>query len=74
MTALDSLKKRAGVLVAGGVSFALVLVVMRWSAGDPLVQPKSDIGVLIGLALVAVYFVITDTRDGGHADAPKGLN
>ena len=74
MTALDSLKKRAGVLVAGGVSFALVLVVMRWSAGDPLVQPKSDIGVLIGLVLFAVYFVITDTRDGGKADAPKGLN
>ena len=74
MTALDSLKKRAGVLVAGGVSFALVLVVMRWSAGDPLVQPKSDIGVLIGLVLVADYFVITDTRDGGKADAPKGLN
>ena len=74
MTALESLRKRAGVLVAGGVSFALVLVVMRWSAGDPLVQPKSDIGVLIGLVLVAVYFVITDTRDGGKADAPKGLN
>ena len=74
MTVLDSLKKRAGVLVAGGVSFALVLFVMRWSAGDPLVQPKSDIGVLIGLALVAVYFGIPDTRDGGHADAPKGLN
>ena len=46
MTVLDSLKKRAGVLVAGGVSFALVLFVMRWSAGDPLVQPKSDIGVV----------------------------
>ena len=30
--------------------------------------------VLIGLALVAVYFVITDTRNGGDADAPKGLN
>ena len=74
MTVLDSLKKRAGVLVARGVSFALVLFVMRGRAGDPLVQPKSDIGVLIGLALVAVYFVITDTRDGGKADAPKGLN
>ena len=74
MTVLDSLKKRAGVLVAGGVSFALVLFVMRWSAGDPLVQPKSDIGVLIGLALVAVYFVLTDTRNGDAADAPKGLN
>ena len=76
MTALDSLRKRAGLLVAGGVSFALVLVVMRWSAGDALVQPKSDVGVLIGLALVAVYFVINDTRTGGSdAGAPKtGLN
>lgn len=74
MTALESLRKRAGLLVAGGVSFALALFVMRWSAGEPLVQPKSDIGVLIGLALVAVYFVLTDTRNG-NADAPKtGLN
>ena len=74
MTVLDSLKKRAGLLAAGGVSFALVLGLLRWSAGDALVQPKSDLGVLIGLALVAVYFVITDTRNGGNADAPKGLN
>ena len=74
MTVLESLQKRARILIAGGVSFALVLFVMRWSAGDPLVQPKSDVGVLIGLVLVAVYFVITDTRDGGKADAPKGLN
>lgn len=74
MTVLESLKKRAGLLVAGGVSFALVLAVLRWSAGDALVQPKSDFGVLIGLVLVAVYFVINDTRNGGSADAPKGLN
>ncbi len=74
MTALESLKKRAGLLIAGGVSFAMVLGVMRWSAGSPLVQPQSDFGVLIGLALVALYFVLTDTRNGGDADAPKGLN
>ena len=74
MTVLDSLKKRAGLLAAGGVSFALVLGLLRGSAGDPLVQPKSDVGVLIGLVLVAVYFVLTDTRNGGNADAPKGLN
>lgn len=74
MTVLESLRKRAGVLIAGGVSFALVLGVLRWSAGDKLLQPQSDLGVLIGLALVAVYFVITDTRNGGDADAPKGLN
>ncbi len=74
MTVLESLKKRAGLLIAGGVSFALVLGVLRWSAGDRLLQPQSDLGVLIGLVLVAVYFVITDTRNGGNADAPKGLN
>lgn len=74
MTPLESLKKRAGVLVAGGVSFALVLGVMRWSSGSPLIQPQADLGVLIGLALVALYFVLTDTRNGGDADAPKGLN
>ena len=74
MTILESLKKRAGLLIAGGVSFALVLAGLRWSAGDRLLQPQSDLGVLIGLVLVAVYFVITDTRSGGNADAPKGLN
>ena len=74
MTVLESLRRRAGLLIAGGVSFALVLVVMRWSAGDRLVQPQADLGVLIGIALVAVYFVINDTRNGGNADAPKGLN
>ena len=74
MTVLESLKKRAHILIADGVSFALVLFVMRWSAGEKLLQPQSDFGVLIGLALVALYFVITDTRNGGNADAPKGLN
>ncbi len=76
MTVLESLKKRATFLLAGGISFAVALLVMRWSAGDALVQPKSDVGVLLGLALVAVYFVINDTRaDGNDAGAPKtGLN
>ena len=74
MTVLESPKKRAHILIADGVSFALVLFVMRWSAGEKLVQPQSDFGVLIGLALVALYFVITDTRNGGNSDAPKGLN
>ena len=76
MTILDSLKKRAGLLIAGGVSFALALGVMRWSAGEPLLNPQSDIGVLIGLFLVAVYFIIQDTRTGpdtGHV-SKTGLN
>ena len=74
MTVAESLKKRAVFIGIGAVSFALALGVTRYGAGEPLVQPQSDVGVLIRLALVALYFVITDTRNGGNSDAPKGLN
>ena len=76
MTVIESLKKRAGFLVVGGVSFALALGATRYSSGEPLVQPNSDIGVLLGLALIALYFVLQDTREGGDAGhAPKtGFN
>ena len=76
MTVLESLRSRARFLVAGAASFAVALGVTRYGAGEPLVQPQADIGVLLGLGLVALYFVLTDTRQGsdtGHA--PKtGLN
>ena len=76
MTVLESLKKRASFLIIGGVSFALALGVTRYGAGAPLVQPKTDVGILIGLALVALYFVINDTRGGSNDDhrAKTGLN
>ena len=76
MTVVESLKNRASFLVIGGASFALALGVTRYSSGEPLVQPNSDIGVLLGLVLIALYFVLQDTRDSGDAgNAPKtGLN
>ena len=76
MTVLESLRKRARFLAAGAISFALALGVTRWGAGEALVQPQADIGVVIGLAMVALYFVLTDTRtspDAGHA-TKTGLN
>ena len=64
MTVLESLKNRAGVLVSGAASFAVVIGGMRFASGEPLVQPQTDAGVVIGTAMVALYFVITDTRGG----------
>lgn len=66
MTVLDSLKNRSSVLVSGAVSFAVVIEGMRLAAGEPLVQPQTDLGVVIGAAMVALYFVIADTRGGGR--------
>jgi len=62
MTALQSLKSRAGLLAAGGLSFLAALGLMRYSSGEPLVQPSADLGVVIGLAMVALFFVVSDTR------------
>ncbi len=65
MTVLESLRNHAGVLVSGAASFAVVIGGMRLAAGEPLVQPQTDLGVVIGAAMVALYFVIADTRGGG---------
>ena len=67
MTIVESLKKRSSFLVIGAVSFAIVLGVTRYGAGDPLLQPQADLGVLLGLALVALYFVLQDVRSGSDA-------
>ena len=62
MTIFDSLKKRSRFLVAGFLSFVVALAVFRWSGGQPLVQPASDLGIVIGFALVAGFLVMNDTR------------
>ena len=62
MTALQSLKARAGLLAAGGLSFLAALAIMRASSGEPLIQPSADLGVAIGIAMVALLFVVNDTR------------
>jgi hypothetical protein len=73
MTVLESLKKRAGFLVVGGLSFAVALLVIRATGGQPLFQPQSDFGIVLGLALVAVFFVINDTRSNA-GDRSTGPN
>ncbi len=62
MTVLESLKNRAGFLVSGAGSFAGVLGVIRFTSGQPLVQPQTDLGIVIGIAMVALYLVLSDTR------------
>ena len=68
MTIAQSLKKRASFLIIGGVSFALALGVVRYGAGEPLLQASSDLGILLGLAIIALFFVLNDIRGGSHDD------
>ncbi len=37
---------------------------MRLTAGEPLVQPQTDAGIVLGVAMVALYFIINDRRGG----------
>ncbi len=66
MTILESLRNRAGLIVSGAASFVVLVGGMRLASGEPLVQPQSDIGVVIGIAMVALYFVLSDVRGGGR--------
>ena len=54
MSVIESLKSRARFLVAGFLSFLVILAAMRWSAGEPLLQPAADLGLIIGFVFVAV--------------------
>ncbi len=40
MTVLELLKNRAGMLVSGALSFAVVIGGMRLAGGEPLIQPQ----------------------------------
>ena len=76
MRALHSLKARAGMLAAGLASFLVLLAAMRLSSGEPLLQPSGDIGVVIGFALVALYFVLSDRAPSsrqGRSGAYNGI-
>ena len=64
MTVLQSVRARAGFLVSGAASFVVLVGLVRFASGEPLVQPQTDIGIVIGLAMVALYFVLSDTRGG----------
>ncbi len=66
MTVLQSLKNRAGLIGSGAASFVIVIAGMRLAAGDPLVQPQTDVGIVTGIAMVALFFVINDTHGGAR--------
>ncbi len=66
MTVIESLRNRAGLIVSGAASFVVVVGGMRLASGEPLVQPQTDLGVVIGIAMVALYLVLNDTRGGGR--------
>ena len=66
MTVLESLKSRAGFLVSGAASFAVLVGGIRLASGEPLVQPQTDLGIVIGIAMVALYLVLSDMRGGGR--------
>ena len=65
MTALESVKNLADLIVSGAASF-MVVGGMRLAGGEPLVQPQADVGILVGVAMVALFFVINDMRGGAE--------
>lgn len=62
MSVADSLRKNAAVLLTGLVTGILVLVMMRQSSGEPLFQPQSDFGIVLGALLVTTFVVFRDLR------------
>jgi hypothetical protein len=70
MSVIASLKRRARFLAAGFLSFLVVLAAIRWSGGQPLVQPAGDLGLIIGFVFVAAFFVIGDAYRGPGGGAP----
>ena len=71
MTARESLRKRAPTLAAGLVSFLVMIALVRWSGGESPLQPSDYVAVPVGAALVALLFVLNDTRGAGGRRAPE---
>ena len=66
MSVLEALKNRAGLLVSGAASFVAVIGGVRLAGGEPLIQPTTDVGIVVGIAMVALFLVIDDTRGGAE--------
>ena len=72
MSVIESLKSRARFLAAGFLSFLVILAAMRWSEGEPLLQPAADLGLIIGFVFVAAFFVVNDVHGaGGPPPGPR---
>jgi hypothetical protein len=66
MTVIESLRNRASLIASGAASFVVLVGGVRLASGEPLVQPQTDLGIVIGIAMVALYLVLNDTRGGGR--------
>ena len=73
MTLLDSVKNCAGFILSGAASFIVVIGAVRLAAGEPLVQPQADAGIVAGVALVTLFLVVKD-RLAGRAMKSSGLS
>jgi hypothetical protein len=70
VTVGQSLRKNAAFLLAGLGSGIAALLLMRQSGGEPLFQPQSDFGIVIGAVLVAAYVIYQDTRESNRKLIP----
>jgi hypothetical protein len=66
VTVLQSVRARAGFLASGAASFVVLVGGLRLVSGEPLLQPRTYIGIVVGVAMVALYLVLSDTRGGGR--------
>jgi len=64
VTILESLKNRASLILSGAISFLFVIRGMRPAGGEPIIQPRADVGIVLGLALAALILVLNDLRAG----------
>jgi hypothetical protein len=66
VTVLETLRNRAGLLFSGAASFVVVIGSLRLVSGEALIQPRTDVGIAVGVAMVALFFVLNDTRGGAR--------
>jgi hypothetical protein len=65
MSVIEAFKRRARFLLAGFVSVVAAVGLLRWSSGETLSQPAADLGLLLGFAFVAGFYVMNDRNDRG---------
>ncbi len=63
MTVFESLRKNAHFLLSGLGSALVILLVWRAVDGAPLIQPQSDLGIVLGALIVAGFVVFQDMRN-----------